>query len=89
MEIGPLKEVPNPGRLTTGQVEEHRTRAHLPFRSLCRWCCLGRGRLLQHHATERSAVPTIGLDYFFATDGGVQLREDMDVDDEAVRAALS
>ena len=86
-EIGPLKEVPSPSQPTKKQVEEHRTRGHLPYRSWCRWCNLGRGRSTQHHAKEGSVVPIVGLDYFFMTEAGVQLREEMNMDDEAIQAA--
>ena len=86
-EIEPLKEVPSPSQPTKKQVEEHRTRGHLPYRSWCRWCNLGRGRSTQHHAKEGSVVPIVGLDYFFMTEAGVQLREEMNMDDEAIQAA--
>jgi hypothetical protein len=44
---------------------------------------------MQHHAKEGSAVPIVGLDYFFMTEAGVQLREEIDMDDEALQAARS
>ena len=44
---------------------------------------------MQHHAKEGSAVPILGLDCFFLTEAGVQLRKEMDMDDGAIQAARS
>jgi hypothetical protein len=46
----------DPGQPTKTQVEEHRTRGHVPYRSWCRWCNLGRGRSLQHHAKAKPVM---------------------------------
>ena len=48
-EVEPVRIAPDPGKPTERQIEEHRI-THLPFRSWCRWCILGRGRGLQHRA---------------------------------------
>ena len=48
-EVEPVKTATDPGKPTDKQIEEHRI-THLPFRSWCRWCVLGRGRGLQHRA---------------------------------------
>ena len=37
-----VKHAVDPGAPTAAQVEDHR-KTHIPFRSWCRWCVLGRG----------------------------------------------
>ena len=88
-EVEILTELLHPGQPTKKQVEEHRTRGHMPFRSWCRWCCLGRGRSMQHHAKEGSVIPIVGLDYFFLTEAGVQLKNEMNMDEGSIEAARS
>ena len=44
---------------------------------------------MQHHAKEGSAVPIVGLDYFFLTEAGVQLKGEMNMDEESIQAARS
>ena len=63
-EAEPAKHVADPGAPTNKQVEEHRE-THIPFRSWCKWCVLGRGRGVQHRKAGTSTVPVIGADYFF------------------------
>ena len=76
-EVEVPRAAPDPGQPTARQIEEHR-KLHLPFRSWCRWCVLGRGRGLQHRRRWGSIIPIVGLDYFFLTKGGVKKREDLD-----------
>ena len=85
-EVDPIKMAPDPGKPTERQIEEHR-RIHLPFRSWCRWCVLGRGRGIQHRARLGSIIPIVGIDYFFLTGGGIKLREELDKTDEEVNEA--
>ena len=61
-EVEPVKVATDPGRPTESQIEEHRM-THIPFRSWCRWCVLGRGRGLQHRARPGSLIPIVGIDY--------------------------
>ena len=75
-EAETVKHAADPGAPTAKQVEEHRE-THIPFRSWCKWCVLGRGRGIQHRKTGASTVPIIGLDYFFRTKGGVQRRGEL------------
>jgi hypothetical protein len=80
-EVEPIKKAVDPGKPTDSQIEEHRL-THLPYRSWCRWCVLGRGRGLQHRARTTSLIPIIGMDYFFLTSAGVVLREELKMSDE-------
>ena len=65
-EVEPVKKAADPGKPTDAQIEEHRM-THLPYRSWCRWCVLGRGRGLQHRARTGSLIPIVGIDYFYLT----------------------
>jgi hypothetical protein len=67
-EAEPVKHAADPGAPTASQVEEHR-KTHIPFRSWCKWCVLGRGRGIQHRKAGASDIPIIGVDYFFLTKG--------------------
>ena len=85
-EVGPGKTATDPGRPTDKQIEEHRA-THLPYKSWCRWCVLGRGRGLQHRACTTSLIPAIGMDYFFLTSAGVVPKAELKMDDEHLNAA--
>ena len=66
-EEEPARYVPDPGQPSEKEEEEHRC-THLPFRKWCRWCMMGRGLGEPHARTgSSSAVPRVGLDYFFMT----------------------
>ena len=88
-EVEPLKLAPDPGRPTTRQVEEHRRVGHIPYRSWCRWCWLGRGRGTQHRHGVGSVVPIVGFDYFFLTKSGVKKKEELSMSDAAIVEARS
>ena len=85
-EVEPVKVATDPGKPTERQIEEHRA-THLPFRSWCRWCVLGRGRGLQHRARIGSVIPIIGLDYFFLTSAGIVMKKELKLDDAQVNEA--
>ncbi len=72
-----MKMAKDPGQPTTRQVEEHR-KFHIPFRSWCKWCILGRGRGIQHRRADGSKIPIVGLDYFFNTTAGLKKREELE-----------
>ena len=73
-EVKCPRVAPDPGQPTAKQVADHRL-IHTPFRSLCQWCIMGRGRG-PHHTSRHgaSAVAVVGLDYFFITRSGVKTR---------------
>ena len=77
----------DPGQPSHTQVEEHRTRGHIPYRSWCRWCNLGRGRGQQHRARPNSLIPVVAIDYFFLIEAGVKLRSELELTDEALQEA--
>ena len=77
-EIEPLKMAPDPGQPTMKQQEQHRTCGHVPFRTWCKWCNMGRGRGHQHRAGAASTIALIGLDYFYITEGGLKRRKELE-----------
>ena len=85
-EVEPVRMAADPGKPTDRQIEEHRA-CHLPYRSWCRWCVLGRGRGLQHRIRTGPVIPIIGLDYFFLTGAGVVLQKELKMDDMQVNEA--
>ena len=70
-----------PGEPSPQELEQHRA-SHLPYRSWCRWCVMGRARGLKHTVKPVGSVPVIGLDYFFMTDTGVQRRNELGLDED-------
>ena len=75
----------DPGQPSHKQVEEHRTRRHIPYRSWCQWRNLGRGRDQQHRARPSSLIPIVAIVYFLLTEAGVKLRSELELTDEAVQ----
>ena len=72
----------DPGQPTERQIQEHRV-CHVPFRSWCKQCVLGRGRGIPHRRGHESSVPIIGLDYFFITASGVKTAQELSEELEA------
>ena len=61
-----------PGQPSAQEEEEHRC-SHIPYRSWCKWCVMGRGLGTPHSGLHNhSQIPPVGLDYFFITDAGVK-----------------
>ena len=89
IENEPLKISVDPGQPTVKELEEHRTRGHVPFRIWCKWCNMGRGCGQQHRTgCVASLIAIIGLDYFFITAGGLKKRNELDFPlDDAGNAA--
>ena len=69
-----LKCAKDPGEPTSQERELH-SKTHLPFRSWCRKCVMGRGRDKPHcqkkDGTEKG-IPIIGVDFYFIGDPGVE-----------------
>ena len=75
-EIQDPRVAHDPAQPTERQLSEHRV-THLPYRSWCKWCVLGRGRGIQHRRGQESTLPVIGIDYFFITSQGVRTTEEV------------
>ncbi len=83
------KTAADPGQPTQRQVEDHR-RFHIPYRLWCKWCVMGRGRGAPHRRRGESAIPIIGIDYFFITTSGVKRRRELEhAEDEAGEKAVN
>ena len=77
-EAEPLKTAPSPTMPSAAEVEEHRI-SHIPFRSWCRECTMGRGLGEQRgrHQQREHKIAIVGVDYFYITTGGIQRRQEM------------
>ncbi len=82
-DVEPLKIAPSPGQPTPEQVELHRTKGHIPYRSWCKWCVMARGVGQPHLRAGESALPIVGIDYFFVTTGGVKKRDELEIPEDA------
>ncbi len=89
-ETEPLRAAPDPKQPSAEQVEAHRTTGHIPYRTWCKHCIMGRGLGEPHRQSGPSELPRVGIDYFFITAGGVKKRAELDDDlteDSAIEAA--
>jgi hypothetical protein len=73
----PLKVARDPKLPSEDDVECHRC-SHIPFRSWCRWCVMGRGRSDPHIVPSGSAIPIVVLYYFFIGDESVERRGELE-----------
>ena len=68
-----------PGEPSAQEEEDHR-KTHIPFRSWCKFCVMGRGLGMPHTSSQsQSQIPRIGLDYFFITDAGVKKTDELEM----------
>ena len=76
-EVVTSKKFPDPRMPSPEEVAAHRI-DHLPYRSWCKWCIMGRALGEQHKSREEiSIIPVIGVDYFFLTSKGIESIEGM------------
>ncbi len=84
----PLRVARDPKLPSLDDVECHRC-SHIPFRSWCRWCVMGRGRGDPHLTSAGSVIPIVGLDYFYVDDGSVKERGKLDYEKGAAGETAS
>ena len=67
------KCVRDPGEPTLQEKKDHE-KTHMPYRSWCRHCVMGRGRDLPHETKDRSedGIPIIALDFYFIGEPGIE-----------------
>ncbi len=66
-EADELKHAKDIARSSHGTVEQHRV-THVPYRSWCKQCVMGRGVGKPHATvTGESSVPIVGMNYFYMT----------------------
>ena len=71
-----MKKFVTPSAPTAEDREEQTASGHAVFRTRCRECCIGRGRMHQHRAGGReTAIPAIAIDYGYLNDRDNQMRE--------------
>ena len=77
-EVQASKIAPSPSLPSAAEVEDHRI-SHLPFRSWCKECILGKAlgeqRCSRGHSPSKIAV--IGIDYFYMTEKGLLTRSEL------------
>ena len=75
-ESAPVKKFVAPSAPTAADREEHTASGHAVFRTWCRECCIGRGRMHQHRAGGReTAIPAIAIDYGYLDERDDLLQE--------------
>ncbi len=76
-EVQQHRRLGNPIRPSEAEVDEH-CKTHLPYRSWCAHCVMGRGVGTQHYSRHNaSSIPRVGLEFFYLTQGGVKLRSEL------------
>ena len=77
-DVEPLKIAPSPIQPSQADIEEHRL-THVPYRSWCPECVEGRGLGEQRgrHAGRAHEIPVVGIDYFYITEHGPQIRSEL------------
>ena len=77
-EVQASKIAPSPSFPSAAELEDHRI-SHLPFRSWCRECILGKAlgeqRASKGHSPSKIAV--IGVDYFYMTEKSLLSRDEL------------
>ena len=72
-ESEPVKKLVAPTAPTATDREEHTASGRAVFRTWCRECCIGRGRMHQHRVGGReTTIPAIAIDY-----GNLNERDDL------------
>ena len=75
-EGAPVKKLVAPPAPTADDRKEHVASGHAVFRTRCRECCIGRGRMDQHRAGGReTAIPAITIAHGYFNDRDDQLHE--------------
>ena len=91
-DVADFKHASSPQQPSADDVERHRV-DHLPYRSWCKHCIMGRGVGPAHKTIDaKSQTPIVGIDYFFVTKEGIRRRDELaadladDSDDAIVKA---
>ena len=75
-ECAPVRLAPEPGEPTAEEIEQHRT-THLPYRTWCEECVMGRGSGEQHRSGPAGTIPVVACDYLLVTRHGILRREEL------------
>ena len=76
VESEPVKKLVAPTAPTATDREERTASGHAVFRTWCRDCCIGRGRMHQHRAGGReTTIPAIAIDYGYLNERDDLLQE--------------
>ena len=77
-DIQPIRKPIIPVKPNALEVEDHR-KLHLPYRSWCEECVMGRGLGEQRdsHGEGEHRVPRVGIDYWYITSGSLKKLEEL------------
>ena len=86
-EVEPLRKAASPTMPSAADVEEHRI-SHVPYRSWCIECNMGRGLGEQRgtHVGRAHEIPIVGIDFWYITTGGIKRRDELQGTDEEIKA---
>ncbi len=81
-DIQPLRRPCIPKMPSASEVEEH-CKTHLPYRSWCKFCVMGRGLGEQRrsHAEVEHMIPRVGIDYWYITSGCIKEFKELGYED--------
>ena len=82
----PKTTAKDPGAPTQAEIDEHEV-DHLPFRSWCECCVMGRGTGEQHRPGPSSRIPVISFDYLFIAQSKIFTERELG-EEEAKAAAV-
>ncbi len=84
-EVFPLRRPRIPTMPSESEVEDHR-KTHLPYRSWCEPCVMGRGLGEQRgaHRGREHLIPRIGIDYWFITSKGIMKRDELQYSKDSI-----
>ena len=85
-EYAPKTTAKDPGAPTQAEIDEHEV-DHLPYRSWCECCVMGRGTGEQHRTGPSSRVPVISFDYLFISQSKIFTEDELG-EEEATAAAV-
>ena len=75
-KMPPMNKLVAPSAPTADDREEHTASGHAVFRTWCRECCIGRGRMHQHRAGGReTTIPAIAIGYRYLNERDDLLQE--------------
>ena len=75
-ENAPMNKLVAPSAPTADDREEHTASGHAVFRTWCRECCIGRGRMHQHRASGReTTISAIAIGYGYLNERDDLLQE--------------
>ena len=81
--------LPDPGNPTTSQIEDHRAKGHIPYRTWCKECVEGRSTGEPHRRrTGERSVCVLSFDYLYLDKAGGVMKKNSMLDMEDVSVTI-